>query len=222
MARSSTASRPSFSRSTSSSFASSRSSCSRCCSTRTRRRRRSRSFLAMLPARFDSLIFLRKSPASCSSSWAFGMRDCRASTSSRAFAAWVVLAMSPAPSPRRSEWSLVASLSLSPSRAATSGRENPRPARLCSKAAMPSFTSVAAAPRVRSSLSCCFLIIELSKFTSWLSRMALTCMFCLHRSMLIAFHSSLNTLFWNKRSRLRSRWISRCSAMRACSRLSSS
>mmetsp|Transcript_23385 Transcript_23385/g.66653 ORF Transcript_23385/g.66653 Transcript_23385/m.66653 type:complete len:228 (-) Transcript_23385:712-1395(-) len=217
MTFSSTDSRPSFSSSTSSSLLSSRSSCSRCCSTRTRRRRRSRSLRAMLPACLDSLIFRRKSPASCSSSWACGMRACRASTSSRALAAWVVAASSR--SPRSSERSLSASLPESPSGRA---RAKPRPARLSSKASTPSRTSAEAAAWVRPSFSCCFLTTVPSKLMSWLSRRDFARMFCLHMSVLMAFHSSFAPRFCHRRSRMLNLWISRCSAMRACSRLSSS
>mmetsp|Transcript_9733 Transcript_9733/g.30285 ORF Transcript_9733/g.30285 Transcript_9733/m.30285 type:complete len:229 (+) Transcript_9733:500-1186(+) len=216
MVFSSTDSRLSFSRSTSSSLLSSSSSCSRCCSTSTRRRRLSRSFRAMLPARLDSLIFRKKSPASCSSSWALGIRDCSAVTSSRALATWVVAAMSL--SGCKSGFSL-ASLSESSSR--DSGcTEKPRPARPPSKAATPSWTSEAAAARLRSSFSCCFRSTVPSKLMSWFSRAAFTCMFCLQMSMLIEFHSSLAFLFCRKRSCMLKRWISRCSVTRACSRLS--
>mmetsp|Transcript_1165 Transcript_1165/g.3614 ORF Transcript_1165/g.3614 Transcript_1165/m.3614 type:complete len:302 (-) Transcript_1165:301-1206(-) len=213
-------SRASFSRRTSSSLLSSRNSCSRCCSTRTRRRRRSRSFRAMLPARFDSLILRRNRPASCSSSWALGMRDCRASTRSRALATCVVAARSR--SGCNSERSLASPSESPPPPPPPSGREKPRPARPLSNAATPSLTSEAAAARVRSSLPVCFRAIELSNSMSCFSRSDFTCMFCRHMLMLMAFQSSLAVLFWCSRSFMLKRCISRCSVIRVCSSLSNS
>mmetsp|Transcript_9826 Transcript_9826/g.27621 ORF Transcript_9826/g.27621 Transcript_9826/m.27621 type:complete len:263 (+) Transcript_9826:706-1494(+) len=216
-------SRLSFSRRTSSSLLSSRRSCSCCCSTMTRRRRRSRSFRAMLPARLDSLIFRRNRPASCSSSCEFGMRACSATTSSRAFAAGVVLARSL--SAWSSDWSLPVSLSdsLSPREICTSlARVTPMVTRPFSNASTPSRTSDDARARVRCSFSCCVCAIRCSKLISWLSRIALSCMFWSQCSALLLSHSSFAVLFWRRRSRRPKRWISRCSALRTFSDMSCS
>mmetsp|Transcript_67082 Transcript_67082/g.218383 ORF Transcript_67082/g.218383 Transcript_67082/m.218383 type:complete len:300 (+) Transcript_67082:1276-2175(+) len=215
--------RLSFSMSTSSSLLSSKRSCSRCCSTNTRRRRRSRSFRAMLPARLDSLIFCRNSPASCSSSSPFGMRACKASTSSRALAAGVVALSSR--SACRSEASL---LSLSESRCGSTttarrfslGFVSPKFVSPASNASTPSRTSAEVEALMELTLLSCCWFTRCAKLTSKASRSALFSMFAPQCSMWLRVHSSLATRFCLMRSLVPNLWISRCSAICPCSRLS--
>mmetsp|Transcript_79878 Transcript_79878/g.208298 ORF Transcript_79878/g.208298 Transcript_79878/m.208298 type:complete len:232 (+) Transcript_79878:304-999(+) len=208
MACSSSGSRFSFSSRTPSSALSSTRVCSRCCSTSTRLLLRSRSFLATLPARFDSLFLRRKSPASCSSSRALGILASSAWVSSAPLVACVVAASSR--SGCRSERSLSSSESSSSTvvRATSRWDTSPRSSRPVSKLATPPRTSDVLACRTAVSLSNILLFTRYAKCFSWLSRMDFTCMLMSHCSMPRLVSSSLIHLFWSRRVRVLCLWTS--------------
>mmetsp|Transcript_20040 Transcript_20040/g.58195 ORF Transcript_20040/g.58195 Transcript_20040/m.58195 type:complete len:220 (-) Transcript_20040:103-762(-) len=179
----------------------------------------------MLPARLDSWMVCRKSPASCSSSLALGILACKALTRSLAVAACVVAASNLSASRSEpSEASLSSSAGISrsaPSAAsATFGRLRPRFVMPCSKARWPPNTSPAAVDRALSSRSWCFCCTRRANSTSKPSRVAFFCKFCFHKASLCFVHSSLAAQFCLMRSRRPNLWISRCSAMCACSNAS--
>jgi len=176
----------------------------------------------MLPALLLSLIFCRKSPASCSSSSEWGIFAWILATNSRASPAWVVFASS------LSGWFSEASLR-SLSSGSSSGGSGPRSSfrrmapmvvSVPSKASMPLWTSKEAVSLALWSFSSFWRCTRFWKLTSKFSRVALTFMFCSQCWTLFLIQSSLATLFCRMRSRRPNLWISRCSAMWACSSLS--